>query len=125
MSQLVEKVKTNDGRNEIQLSPKPGATVVNDKAPRIATFGAWCEATTTHGVADAWGDSLKCGRVFFLCLVLIMLAMGVFQIVMLISSFCTPPYFDSTVVMDQEEYSLFPNITVCNQNRINNTKVRE
>uniref|UniRef100_A0A914V7S0 Uncharacterized protein n=1 Tax=Plectus sambesii TaxID=2011161 RepID=A0A914V7S0_9BILA len=92
---------------------------------RSEIFGAWCKVTTTHGVADAYGDDLKYGRKFFFCLIFIMLTIAIFQIYILISAFAAAPHFDSSIIADQEDYMLFPNVTVCNQNRVNVTKLIE
>uniref|UniRef100_A0A914V533 Uncharacterized protein n=1 Tax=Plectus sambesii TaxID=2011161 RepID=A0A914V533_9BILA len=92
---------------------------------RSEIFGAWCKATTTHGVADAYGDDLKYGRKFFFCLIFIMLTIAIFQIYILISAFAAAPHFDSSIIAYQEDYMLFPNVTVCNQNRVNATKLIE
>lgn len=82
-------------------------------------FQTWCQITTCAGVVDLSLARSKGGKAFWLTVIIVSLALTCWQTEKLFEDFIygKPHATSITIVSDSQIY--FPNVTVCNQNRIN------
>ncbi len=90
------------------------------------SVAVWCKETTWHGFPDLYKSRSSFSRLFWLAILVICC----FNIVILITSFVQDfAYGEKFTVSEYYEESKgalqFPNITICNFNQLNGTRIKE
>ncbi len=82
----------------------------------------WCENTSCHGVADVLQSQNIFGKVFWCVLILGSLGIVSWQVTELVTDFFREPHFRTTTYILDEGTIRFPNVTLCNFNRVDRRK---
>ncbi len=88
-------------------------------------FLSWVEITSCHGIWDLVHSKSHCAR-FGWTLFLVFCSISAFtQIGTLMKNFLAEPHYTTLTYQEESEYAEFPNITVCNLNRVHRGRAIE
>lgn len=99
------------------------------EAKQCSKLQVYCEMSTCMGVADLYRETNQIGKTFWAILILTGLSVTVWQTYGTFKQFVNDPVYETTLSKVFDESVLrFPNITICNYNRIkqslrNKTKI--
>ncbi len=89
-------------------------------------IGQWCSATTWHGISDFYKTRSSVAKLFWLAVIVFSLFNITFQILSFLVDFLGPNKWAVTVGFQPAQNGMpFPNVTICNLNQYNLTRIKE
>ncbi len=92
------------------------------KTATTSKFQSWGYATSCHGFPDLINSSSIIGKTFWVILILGSVGLAVWQISELLIRFGKSPHYVTQTYAEEPESVPFPNVTVCNINRVNRNR---
>ncbi len=90
-----------------------------------AYISAWAEITSCHGIIDFHETSHICLKFFWATLLLVCFGITTIQVTGLVRNYLVAPHYETKSFLEDKGSADFPNITVCNFNRVNQSAARE
>ncbi len=89
------------------------------KAATKSKFQSWGDVTSCHGFPDLINSSSIIAKAFWVFLILSSFSLAAWQIFELLVRFGSSPHYVTHSYSEEAESVPFPNVTVCNINRVN------
>ncbi len=93
---------------------------------KCGAIGQWCSATTWHGISDLYKTRSSVAKLFWLAVIGFSLFNITLQIMYFLVDFLGPNKWTVTVGFESAQDGMpFPNVTICNFNQYNLTRIKE
>ena len=76
-------------------------------------FENWCELTSAHAVPDWHKAETKCGRVFWILVLIIFSVICIYEISTVLQSFISDDKYTTQIYYEPAQFLEFPAISVC------------
>ena len=96
----------------------------SDATNKKELFSEWCEITTCAGVVDWHLARTYHGKIFWTIFLSVGLGVTIWQTATVIIGFVTDSHFHTMLTVKLDPIP-FPNVTLCNMNRINRHLLHE
>lgn len=86
---------------------------------------AWCQNSTWHGVPDLYNSGSSKGKIFWILSLTVTTSIATWQITRLMQNFFNGSSYSTSEIIENVGHLPFPNVTVCNYNRANISRMQE